>query len=86
LAVDDAVELRRASRLAQAALQQKNEKLHLRSDVNNTIGRIELRDLLSTISASLSNVMQCDGVSVALPEGEDRRLRFHALNGSPARD
>jgi formate hydrogenlyase transcriptional activator len=83
LAVDDALNFE-ASRLAQAALQQKNEKLHLLLDVNNTIAsNLELRDLLSAISASLRNVMQCDGVSVALPEGEDRRLRFHALNGSP---
>ena len=83
LAVDDALNFE-ASRLAQAALQQKNEKLHLLLDVNNTIAsNLELRDLLSTISASLHNVMQCDGVSVALPEGENRRLRFYALNGSP---
>ncbi|HXA48724.1 MAG TPA: sigma 54-interacting transcriptional regulator, partial [Candidatus Acidoferrum sp.] len=83
LAVDDALNFE-ASRLAQAALQQKNEKLHLLLDVNNTIAsNLELRDLLSTISASLRGVMQCDGVSVALPEGESRRLRFYALNGSP---
>jgi formate hydrogenlyase transcriptional activator len=83
LAVDDALNFE-ASRLAQAALQQKNEKLHLLLDVNNTIAsNLELRDLLSAISGSLRSVMQCDGVSVALPEGEDRRLRFYALNGSP---
>ncbi len=80
LAVDDALNFQ-ASKAAQTALQHKNERLKLLLEVNNTIvSNLELRDLLRAISASVRPVMQCDGVGIALPEGENRRLRFYALD------
>jgi formate hydrogenlyase transcriptional activator len=80
LAVDDALNFE-ASQSAQAALQHKNDRLKLLLEVNNTIvSNLELRDLLKAISASLRSVMQCDGVGVALPDGESQQLRFYALD------
>ena len=75
LAIDDALNFE-ASQIAQTALQHKNDRLKLLLEVNNTIvSNLELRDLLRAISASLRSVMQCDGVGVALPEGESKQLR-----------
>jgi formate hydrogenlyase transcriptional activator len=80
LAIDDALNFE-ASQTAQTALQHKNEKLTLLLEVNNAIvSNLELRDLLSAISGSLRSVMQCDGVGVALPEGESKQLRFYAFD------
>jgi formate hydrogenlyase transcriptional activator len=80
LAVDDALNFQ-SSQIAQTALQQKNERLKLLLELNNTIvSNLELRDLLGAISASLRSVMQCDGVGVALPDGESEQLRFYTLD------
>jgi formate hydrogenlyase transcriptional activator len=80
LAIDDALNFQ-ASQTAQNALQQKNERLRLLLEVNNTIvSTLELRDLLRAISASLRSVMQCDGVCVALPDSESNQLRVYALD------
>ena len=68
LAIDDALNFE-ASQNAQAALQRKNDRLKLLLEVNNTIvSNLELRDLLTAISSSLRSLMECDGVSVALPD------------------
>ncbi len=80
LAIDDALNFE-ASNAAQTALQHKNERLKLLLEVNNAIAStLELRELLRAISASLRSVMQCDGVGVALPDGESDQLRFYALD------
>ncbi|MCU1235292.1 MAG: transcriptional regulator, NifA subfamily, Fis Family [Candidatus Solibacter sp.] len=80
LAIDDALNFD-ASRVAQAALQHKNDRLRLLLEVNNTIvSNLELRDLLRAISASIRSVMQCDGVGVALPDGESKQLRVYAFD------
>ncbi|HEY2013234.1 MAG TPA: sigma 54-interacting transcriptional regulator, partial [Bryobacteraceae bacterium] len=80
LAIDDALNFE-ASKVAQAALQHKNDRLKLLLEVNNTIvSNLELRDLLRAISASLRSVMQCDGVGVSLPDSETKQLRFYALD------
>jgi len=80
LAIDDALNFE-ASKIAQTALQHKNDRLKLLLEVNNTIvSNLELRDLLRAISASLRSVMQCDGVSVALPDSESQQLRVYALD------
>jgi formate hydrogenlyase transcriptional activator len=80
LAVDDALNFE-ASRAAQAALQHKNERLKLLLELNNQIvSTLELRDLLRAISASLRALMQCDAVSVALPDSPGEPLRVHALD------
>ncbi len=80
LAVDDALNFE-ASQIAQTALQRKNDRLKLLLEVNNTIvSNLELRDLLSAISASIRSLMQCDGVSVALPDSESKHLQVYALD------
>jgi len=81
LAIDDALNFE-ASRNAEAALQKKNESLKALLELNNTIvSNLELHDLLTAISASLRNLMHCDGVSVALPDAADaRQLRLYALD------
>jgi formate hydrogenlyase transcriptional activator len=80
LAIDDALNFE-ASQVAQAALQRKNDRLKLLLEVNNSIAsNLELRELLRAISASIRQVMQCDGVGVALPEGESKQLRVYALD------
>ena len=80
LAVDDALNFE-ASQIAQTALQRKNDRLKLLLEVNNTIvSNLELRDLLSAISASIRSLMQCDGVGVALPDSESKHLQVYALD------
>jgi formate hydrogenlyase transcriptional activator len=80
LAIDDALNFQ-ASQIAQTALQNKNDRLKLLLEVNNTIvSNLKLRDLLRAISASLRSVMQCDGVGVALPSCESKQLRVYALD------
>jgi formate hydrogenlyase transcriptional activator len=80
LAIDDALNFE-ASRAAQTALQHKNERLKLLLEINNTIvSNLELRELLRAISASIRSVMQCDGVGVALPDGESEQLRVYAFD------
>jgi formate hydrogenlyase transcriptional activator len=80
VAIDDALNFE-ANRIAQAALQHKNERLKLLLEVNNTlISNLELRDLLRAISASIRSVMQCDGVGVALLDSESQQLRAYALD------
>jgi formate hydrogenlyase transcriptional activator len=80
LAIDDALNFE-ASRVAQAALQHKNDRLKLLLELNNKIvSTLELRDLLRTISGSLRPLMQADAVSVALPDAPGEPLRVQALD------
>src|SRR2546422_2371665 len=80
LAIDDALNFQ-ASQIAQTALQHKNDRLKLLLEVNNTIvSNLELRDLLSAISASIRSVMQCDGVGVALPDSDGKYLQVYAFD------
>ena len=68
VAIDDALHLQ-ALQAAQAELQQRNQRLQLILDVNNSIvSNLELRDLLLAISANVRRVMQADFVGVALPD------------------
>jgi formate hydrogenlyase transcriptional activator len=80
LAVDDALNFQN-SQNARAELERKNGRLKQILELNNTIAsNLELRDLLRSISASLRSIMQCDGVGVALPDGDGVNLRFYALD------
>ncbi|RPJ61243.1 MAG: GAF domain-containing protein [Acidobacteria bacterium] len=87
LAVDDALNLD-ASRLAQTELRQKQEELQqerdrlkLLLDVNNgVVSNLELRDVLRAITATIRRVMQCDVVSVDLPNAEGTHLQIYALD------
>jgi len=54
-------------------------RLRLLLDVTNrVVSKLDLRDLLQEISASIRGVMQCDGVGVALPDPETGELRLYA--------
>ncbi|HUH64116.1 MAG TPA: sigma 54-interacting transcriptional regulator [Terracidiphilus sp.] len=80
LAIDDALNFE-ALRNAQAMLERKNDRLKLLLEVNNSIvANLELPDLLAAISANIRSLMQCDGVSVALPDSESGQLRVYALD------
>jgi formate hydrogenlyase transcriptional activator len=57
------------------------ERLRLLLDLTNrVVTKLELRDLLQEISASIRQVMQCDGVGVALPDPEKGDLRLYAMD------
>jgi formate hydrogenlyase transcriptional activator len=78
LAMDDAINFR--------ASQQSQERLQLLLDLTNrVVSSLNLRDVLTEISASIRRVMQCDGVAIMLPDPEDKNLRVYALDfpGSP---
>jgi len=80
VAIDDALNFE-ASRMAQTALQHKNERLKLLLEINNTlVSNLDLRDLLRAISASIRSVLRCDGVGVALQDSASGQLRPYALD------
>jgi len=87
LAIDDALNLD-ASRLAQAELRQKQEELQqerdrlkLLLDVNNgVVSNLDLRDVLRAITATIRRLMQCDVVSVDLPNAEGTHLQIYAMD------
>jgi formate hydrogenlyase transcriptional activator len=80
LAIDDALNFE-ASRMAQTALQHKNERLKLLLELNNAlVSNLQLRDLLRAISSSIRSVMQCDGVGVVLPDSGGKQLRVCAFD------
>jgi formate hydrogenlyase transcriptional activator len=73
LAMDDAMNFE-ASRRSQ-------ERLELLLDLTNRfVANLDLREVLREIAASIRRVMQCDGVSVALPDRETRELQIFALD------
>src|SRR6267154_2345611 len=77
-------ELRRANeelQSTQAELRGEKNRLKLLLDLNNNIvSKLELRDLLRVISASVRRMMQCDSVGVNLPDPESGELKLYALD------
>jgi formate hydrogenlyase transcriptional activator len=56
-------------------------RLRLLLDITNRIvTKLELRDLLREIVASIRHFLQCDTVGVALPDPEDGELRRYAVD------
>ena len=56
-------------------------RLRLLLDITNRIvTKLELRDLLGEIVASVRHFVQCDSVGVALPDPEDGELRRYAVD------
>ena len=56
-------------------------RLRLLLDITNRIvTKLELRDLLREIVASIRPVLQCDSVGVALPDPEDGELRRYVVD------
>src|SRR5437868_11885286 len=57
------------------------QRLRLLLDLTNrVISKLELRDLLHDISASIRQVMQCDAVGFSLPDQESGELRCYAAD------
>ena len=57
------------------------ERLNLLLDLTNrVVSKLDLRELLREISASIRQVMQCDGVGVTLSDPETGRLRLYAFD------
>ena len=64
-----------------AKLRHEKDRLKLLLDLNNSIvSKLDLRDLLRDISASLRRLMQCDAVGVNLPDQETGELKLFALD------
>jgi formate hydrogenlyase transcriptional activator len=73
LATDDALNFE--------ASQKAGERLQLLLDLSNRVmANLELPELMKEISASIRQVMHCDGVGVILPDEEDGRYRLYALD------
>ena len=65
----------------QVELRGEKDRLKLLLDLNNSIvSKLELRELLRVISASVRRVMQCDAVGVSLPDPETGELKLYALD------
>jgi formate hydrogenlyase transcriptional activator len=64
-----------------AELRHEKDRLKLLLDLNNSIvSKLDLRDLLRDISASVRRLMQCDAVGVSLPDQETGELKLFALD------
>jgi formate hydrogenlyase transcriptional activator len=73
LATDDALNFE--------ASQRNGERLKLLLDLSNRVmANLELPQLLKEISASIRQVMQCDGVAVILPEKGGKNFQLYALD------
>ena len=73
LATDDALNFE--------ASQRTGERLKLLLDLSNRVmANLDLRDLLKEISASIRQVMQCDGVAVILADNAQQNFHLYALD------
>ncbi|HEX5109249.1 MAG TPA: sigma 54-interacting transcriptional regulator [Vicinamibacterales bacterium] len=73
LAMDDARNFRES--------QHVGERLRLLLDLTNrVVSTLDLRALLREVSASIRQVMHCDGAGVSLPDPESGQLRLYALD------
>jgi formate hydrogenlyase transcriptional activator len=65
----------------QDELRGEKDRLKLLLDLNNSmVSKLELRDLLRVISASVRRMMLCDCASVNLPDPETGELKLYALD------
>jgi formate hydrogenlyase transcriptional activator len=65
----------------QTELRCEKDQLKLLLDLNNSmVSKLELRDLLRVISASVRRMMLCDSVGVNLPDPETGDLKLYALD------
>src|SRR6202521_3248235 len=61
--------------------KQAEDRLQLLLDITNqVVSNLQLRDLLLAISSSVRRVMQCDVVSVSLPDSEMKRLQTFVID------
>jgi formate hydrogenlyase transcriptional activator len=65
----------------QAELRQEKDRLKLLLDLSNSIvSKLDLRELLRDISASVRRLMQCDAVGFNLPDSETGELTLLAMD------
>ena len=80
VAADNAVG-HQESQALQAQLRRERDRLRLLLDLNNRVAsNLDFHELLQAIAASVRQVMQCDGVSVHLPDSESGRMRVYAVD------
>ena len=61
--------------------KKAEDRLQLLIDVTNqVVSNLHLRDLLRAISGNIRRVMQCDCVSLALPNAENKQLQLNLLD------
>ena len=78
VAIDDALNIG-ALRNAQTELENRNQRLKLLLDVNNSIAsNLDLKDLVLSVSSNLQRVMRADFAGVALPGKTNGRLCGYA--------
>src|SRR6266403_141394 len=78
-AIDDVLNLRK-SRAARLELERQNTRLKLLLDLTNQItSNLDLTDLLSAVSGSVRQVMECDLVVISLLDSETGKLRIYTL-------
>jgi formate hydrogenlyase transcriptional activator len=79
--IEDLKQAEAALRRAQQDLQRERDRLKLLLELTNqVVSNLELRDMLRALAASVRRVMQCDAVSIRLPNSENTQLRIHALD------
>jgi formate hydrogenlyase transcriptional activator len=80
VAVDNALNSQNA-RVYQQELARERDRLRLLLEVNNAlVSTLDLRELLSAISACLRRVMNHDYAGLALVDPSTQQLRLHALD------
>jgi formate hydrogenlyase transcriptional activator len=80
VAVDNALNLERAQAY-QRQLAQERDRLRVLLEVNNAVvSKLDLRDLLNAISASLRRVIHHEYTSLALYEEDKNKMRVLALD------
>jgi formate hydrogenlyase transcriptional activator len=80
VAVDNALNFEEAQTV-QKQLQEEHDRLRLLLDVNNTVvAALDLRELLTAVSASLRPLIRHEYASISLYDSENRRLQIHALD------
>lgn len=80
IAVENALNFERA-RAAERQFMKERDRLRLLMDVaNNLTSNLQLRDLLQATVASVRRVMQCDLVTVHLPNAERTQLQTYVMD------
>src|SRR5262249_25083148 len=79
--IEDRKQAEDALRNAQGELQRERDRLKLLLELTNqVISNLELREMLRALAASIRRIMQCDAVSIRLPDNENKQLRVYALD------
>ena len=80
IAVENALNFEQVQSVQQQ-LKEEHDRLRLLLDVNNTIvSALDLRELLSAVSASLRRLVPHEYASLSLYDAETQRLQIHALD------